>query len=460
MSDTSDNDPGYPTAKSLFRHFIVSLVLALIGRGWGRGDAVREVASRPHHHGGQVRQVSVRSIYRWLKRYEEAGFSGLQDAPRQSTRASHVLSKALLDFIASEHQSDPDASIPELIRRARQYGVISESESIDRTTVWRAMKRMGLDTRRRALPPDTRAFEYQDRLQMVMSDFVRFRAGEGRLKRLAIYFLDDATRYGIEVVVSTESGEGLKTVLRAFHAVIEAVGRFDCLYVDRGAGFVAHALHEVCAKLGIHCILGRAGYPEGRGKIERFNRSVRARELRSLTHPDVDPTFSALTLRLRHDLHQIYNHRPHEGIDGDTPYERWHSSQRRLQPIASDELERAFRQPLERKVTRHHLVSIDGVDYEVPRGLCDKKITIQRHLLEQDTEDRDVFSIRHRGEQIRLHPVDRYRNATSRRGLTQKPAAQESAVPKKTASHLAYDRALRPMTGPDGGYSDSNDQED
>ena len=460
MSDTSDNNSANPTAKSLFRHFIVSLVLALIGRGWGRGAAVREVASRPHPHCGEVRQVSARSIYRWLKRYEESGFSGLQDAPRRSSRASHVLSDALLDFIATEHEDDPAASTPELIRRARQYGIISEDESVDRTTVWRAMKRMGLDTRRRALPPDTRAFEYQDRLQMVMADFVRFRAGEGRLKRLAIYFLDDATRYGIEVVVSTESGEGLMTVLLGLHQVLEAVGRIDCLYVDRGSGFIAKALHSVCAKLGINCILGSAGYPQGRGKIEVFNRSTRPRCLCSLTHPDVDPSFGALTLRLRHDLHHIYNHRPHEGIDGDTPHERWHSSQRRLQPIASDELERAFRLPLERKVTRHHLVSIDGVDYEVPRGLADKKITIQRHLLQRDAEDQDAFSIRHRGEQIRLHPVDRYRNATSRRGLNRKPAPQESAVPKKTASHLAYDRALRPMTGPDGGYSDTENQED
>jgi hypothetical protein len=47
---------------------------------------------------------------------------------------SQTLPAALLDFLAAEKASDRYASVPELIRRALQLGVIGPHQCVDRTT--------------------------------------------------------------------------------------------------------------------------------------------------------------------------------------------------------------------------------------------------------------------------------------------------------------------------------------
>jgi transposase InsO family protein len=87
------------------------------------------------------------------------------------------------------------------------------------------------------------------------------------------------------------------------------------LYLDHGPGFIATAVAEVCRRLEIALIHGESRYPEGHGKIERFNRTVQSAVLRALDgRPDVDPACKALEVRLRHWLRQVYNHEPHESL--------------------------------------------------------------------------------------------------------------------------------------------------
>ena len=83
---------------------------------------------------------------------------------------SQVLDDKLLTFLAAERGRDRDASIPELLRRAEQYDIVPDASDIDRTSAWRAMRRMGVQTRRRKQPAgaDTRRFRYAERMQMVL----------------------------------------------------------------------------------------------------------------------------------------------------------------------------------------------------------------------------------------------------------------------------------------------------
>ncbi|MCO5164821.1 MAG: hypothetical protein M9894_00425 [Planctomycetes bacterium] len=67
------------------------------------------------------------------------------------------------------------------------------------------------------------------------------------------------------------------------------------LYLDRGPGFVAQVVAEVCRRLGIALLHGERRYPEGHGKIERFNQTGGHALLRSLSgRADVDPDCAAL----------------------------------------------------------------------------------------------------------------------------------------------------------------------
>ncbi len=329
-----ENDPSKPPIRpdpqSLFRYSLVSLLLNHEHRGLARPEAIAQVAAQRHIDlEGKDRSVSTRTLYRWLSAFEQGGPDALMPKPRQG--GPLVLSPPLLDFFREQKLADPRTSVPELIRRAHVTGQIVAGEKIDRTTVWRALRRMGIPTHRVKSPKvrDCRRFAYPHRLEMVLCDGKHFRAGVGRLKRVALFFLDDATRFGPEVVVGTSENAAL--FLRGLYLCILHYGLMIRLFVDNGSGFIALDAIAVARKLLVPLIHGSAGYPEGHGKIERFNRTCLEQLLRLLPgNPEIDPDVQALELRLRHFLREIYNHTPHEALDGATPSERFHQDPRAL----------------------------------------------------------------------------------------------------------------------------------
>ncbi len=434
--------------EALFRFRIVSAVELFESQGHGRTGAVRLVAAQ--NHGG--RTVSRRTIWRWLKVFDEGGLEALAPKSRATIDGSRALTDELLDFLAAERERDRDASVPELIRRARQLGHVHPDEAIDRTTVWRTMKRMGLATRPRRVPKnhDTRRFAYPERMQMVLLDFTHFRAGfKPALKRWAIYVIDDCTRKILGCAVAT--AENADSVLHTLAGVLRRFGKIDRVYCDKGPGFIATDLARALAGLNIPLIHGRTAYPQGHGKIERFNKSVKARLLRGLRRPEVDPDLGALGLRVEYDAFEIYNHLPHESLDQDTPQMRWSGCERELRPIDDDRLTKAFTIVEERRVSNDHIIQFGGHLWEAPRGLDGEKIEVHRRVLEDD-----ALYVVHRGEMVRLSPPDLAKNATDRRQQLKAPnpapGDEDNHPAPKTASTMAFEKAFEPMTGADGGY--------
>ncbi|HYC99642.1 MAG TPA: hypothetical protein VEB22_00315, partial [Phycisphaerales bacterium] len=76
---------------------------------------------------------------------------------------------------------------------------------------------------------DTRSFEYPHRMQMLLCDGKHFRAGKTRAKRVALFFLDGASRLGLHVVVWT--AEDAPFFLRGLYETIRRYGLFDIAYL-------------------------------------------------------------------------------------------------------------------------------------------------------------------------------------------------------------------------------------
>lgn len=440
------------TQEALFRYQVLSKVVLRQRWGWPRAEAVAATAAEDHlRFDATVRRVSVRTLYRWLRRFETHGYEGLRPRERARTPDSTVLSQEVLDFFVAEKRLDPTASIPELIRRARLQAILPPDQVLDRTTVWRAFRRMGLPTRPRpsVRDRDTRRFAYPHRMDLVLADGKHFRAGARRLRRVALFFLDDATRYGLEVVVCT--AENARSFLEGLYQTITHHGLMSGLYLDHGPGFIALDTVDVVRQLGAHLIHGEVAYPQGHGKIERFNRRVLTEVLRGLDRrPDVDPDCDALTLRLRHYLREVYNREPHEGIGGDTPQQRWQTDPQPLRfPESRAALRSLFVVHFTRRVSNDHIVSVDAVPYEVPRALAGQTVTLERHVLDA------TLSICHDGRRVALHPVDLAHNARQPRAKPRPEEAPTEHPPRKSSADLAFDGEFAPIVDPDGGFTDN-----
>ena len=159
--------------QALFRYQLVSAVQTRVLAGIALSEAIRDVIALPHPDAwGRLREVSERTLYRWLDAYQQQGVEGLEPAQRTRIADSAVLPVELLNFLRVEKKADPEASVPELIRRARWRGLLAEDETMSRVSVWRACRRMGLPLVRVCKPidQDMRAWSYPHRMFMVLAD--------------------------------------------------------------------------------------------------------------------------------------------------------------------------------------------------------------------------------------------------------------------------------------------------
>ena len=426
------------TTEALFRHKVVTSVLALVILGYERSIAIDKTTQSVHvTETGQVRVLSTRTLYRWLAEYQKGGIAALEPAKR--VLVSKALSDELIAFLKDEKAHDPDASIPELLRRAEQRNVISSDDKVHRATVWRALKRLEVPTSSRSAKQhaDIRRFAYPHRMRMVLVDGKHFRAGVGRLKRVAFFFIDDCSRRVLWAVVGPSESSAL--LLRGLYEVVRHFGLMDILYFDRGPGFIANDTHSVCTRVHIHFIHGKARYPQGHGKVEAFNKTAHHDILRAMARAEVDPDFGSLELRLRHYIEYQYNVRPHESLDGQTPEQRWQSDERELTfPRDHDDLRSRFVLTESRRVSGDNIVSVNRTRYEVPIGHRLKWIAVQRHLLDNSVK------IVHEGKLVQLHPVDLAHNAEAKRAR-QTTTKDESREAPKTAATMAYERCFGPV---------------
>ncbi len=442
--------------EALFRFLLVSRVRTAVGAGGGVTETVRQLSREVHlDFKGTQRTVGARTLFRWLAAYDARGLPGLVRKIRDAAISSTVLPEELLLFAKAEKEDDPRASVPELINRARALGVVGEQTRIDRTTLYRALLRMGVSTKRKktsAAGGDQRRFAWPHRMQMVLADGKYFRAGVKRQKRVAVFYLDDATRMGLEVVVGTS--ESTVLFLTGLHLVFSRYGKMSILFLDGGPGFISGDTACVVGNLGAHLIIGTASYPEGHGAIERFNQTALKDLLRHLDgRPDVDPDPGALTLRIRHWLRTIYNRSPHRFLDGATPEERFLKDETPLRLQESEqELCSRFFVTEQRKVAKDHVVPLFGVDYETPAGHAGTRITLYRHLLE------GTVHMLHQGLLVRLHPVDLAENAKSRRA--RKAAELPPKGPTRGSADITFANDFKAVVDPDGGFTDFKTRED
>ncbi len=438
------------------RYSVLAQLEALLLSGSSPSDAVRQIAEREHAYpDGRPVQASVRTLQRWRSAHAAGGIEALVPQSRKRTETSVTLSEDLVAFFRDEKQVDPRASVPELLRRARVRGIIAEDLPVDRSTAWRACRRMGLPTRARPSKRegDMRRWRYPHRMQCVLADGKHFRAGGARLRRVALFFLDDATRYGLDGLVGTS--ESVELFLHGLYEMISKHGLMDLLYLDKGPGFKSNDTFAVVqGALGAWLIHGTTRYPQGHGAVERFNRTADEQLLRSLDGSiEVDADCHALTLRVRHFLDR-YNNTPHETLAGDTPRQRWETGRLLRFPEDQADLYRRFvvREP--RKVSADHVIKADGRLWEAPRGLGGTWAEVTRHLLD------GRYWVLHEGRMVQLAELDPHANATGHRGYIgdDQPASSEG-IPA-TAARLAFDHDLRPLIDSDGGFRNEKNQQE
>ncbi|MHB8695669.1 MAG: transposase [Solirubrobacteraceae bacterium] len=331
-----------------------------------RGALVRSLAARLHAHpSGELRSVGRSTLDDWVRAYRTGGFAGL--APRQRASVPRTPRALLLqaEVLRRENPARTAAQIQRII--AASNGGVGPSQS----TVERHLRRQGLT--RAALTGERQAFgrfEASGPNERWIADCLHGPMIEGR-RAILFCVLDDHSRAVVGAgFAHAESTVRLEGVLRS---AFQARGLCARLYVDNGAPYASRQLARVCAALGIRLTHSTPGRPQGRGKIERFFRTLRQEVLVELdAHPRLGLT--ELERVLQAWIEQVYHRRVHSETKA-TPLERLGAFTPRY-PTAA-ELREAFLWSETRLVTKTATVSLLGNRYEVDQALCGRRVELR-----------------------------------------------------------------------------------
>lgn len=378
-------EPHDRQAIALFRYGLIADLIHLPAGSRGLYARLREKAAADYSIPCSKRiRVAPETLRHWLKDWRRGGFDALLPKGRADQGRSRALPQTVADALLSLKEQQPHLSIPQLISAVAAAGAVPDAVTLAPSTVHRLLSRAGLMDKVAGddaeSGKDRRRFAFAHPGQLWMSDVmhgpsVALPGSRTRRKTYLIAFLDDATR--VVPYCAFAMSENTAAFLPVFKQALMRRGIPQRLYVDNGANYRSQQLALVCARLGVALIHARPHQPQGKGKQERFFRTLRSQLIATLSAADTD-SLEALNRRLWAWVEAEYHHSPHRGLDGQTPLDRWAMSERppRLPDPALD-LDALFLFETKRRVQRDRTVSLNGTLFEVDAVLVGQTVTLR-----------------------------------------------------------------------------------
>lgn len=378
----------------LFRYGLIQEALDEALSTKQRGRLVRAIAARTHPgpFGTPVR-VSRATLDRWIRDYRSGGFGALVPAPR---RVLATTPARVLELAVALKREAPDRTAAQVATVLAAHGGVAPSAR----TLQRHFAAAGLTRARPDGAPLTvfGRFEADQPNVRWVGDALHGPRIAGR-KALLIAFLDDHSR----AVVAARWGyaENAVALRETLKIGLASRGRPAQVYVDNGACFVDNGLRRACAVLGIRLSHSQPGKPAGRGKIERFFRTVRDQFLVEISDDPDDPDGTGTIVGSLAELNslftawveQVYHQRVHTET-AMAPLARFLAAGPPV-PTPAELLTEAFRWAEWRTVTKTATVSLQGNLYEVDPALAGSKIE-----LVFDPFDLSDIDVHHHGRRV------------------------------------------------------------
>jgi transposase InsO family protein len=360
---------------ALFRYGLIApLVLETLPRGELTRRA-QEIAARlydiPH---ATRRQVSVDTLLDWTLRYRRNGLDALTPKPRQDRGRTRAVAPEAAALIERLKRENPHRTGTALLRELAPAGGLSAS------TLYRFLRARGLTERQLLLDKATahKKYEAEHANQIWQSDMLFGpwvqRSGGGKMQVFLQATLDDASR--LIPHAQFYPHQGLDSFLDCLRQAIAARGIPTRLYMDNAKIYRSPQLARIAASIGILIIHTPPYQPEGRGKIERFFRSVREQFLAGLDPPAL-LSIEPLNERLWHWLDTVYHRHQHSALQT-TPLLRWQRDIEQVRQLApATDLRRLFFYRVDRLVRRDSTFLLRNRFFEAPPQLAGQRIEVR-----------------------------------------------------------------------------------
>ena len=345
----------------------------------------------------QKTRISKETIRHWIRLYKSDGLASLIPKDRSDQGRSRAMDDDTCNALIVLRKEMPAATVPHLIDQMNRRKLVTPGTVLSSTTVYRFLHGHDLMNLTRALPVDRRRFEAELPNDLWQSDVMhgpKVQVDGRQKKTYLIAILDDHSR--LIVYGRFYLSETLASYLDALENALAKRGLPRKLYVDNGPAFRSKQLEYTTASLSISLIHARPYLPQGKGKIERWFKTVRSRFLPHVTAT----TLSELNGALDHYLAEDYHQNKHSAT-GQSPLARFASQIHCLRP-APENLKDYFRAVVLRKIAKDRTVTLDGRIYEGPVALIGKRVELLYHQT-----DLEAIEVRYKGKSYgTLRPLD------------------------------------------------------
>lgn len=315
------------------------------------------------------------TIYDWIRKYRQGGqqLQALYPKQRRDNGRSRRIDNQTAANLICLRKEMPQATVATMIQTMQQRRLVTPGTRLAHTSVWRFLKRRKLMAPA-AAPVDRRKYEAELANDIWQSDVMHgptVTVAGRRKKSYLIAFIDDHSR--LIPYANFYLSENLAAFLNAFELALVKRGLPRKLYVDNGSAYRSRQLEHICASLAIALIHATAYQPQGKGKIERFFRTVRMQFLPTIGKDiSLEDINSALNGWL-----DGYHQRRHSAT-GKSPWNRFTDNMQCMRP-APDNLIEHFRMVARRTVAKDRSVTLNGRLFEAPVALIGKRIELLYH---------------------------------------------------------------------------------
>lgn len=423
----ADRQAGRAREIGLFRYALIREAADSGLSSRERGRLVRALAEVEHTgpFGERVR-VSRTSLDRWVRAWRTGGFDALVPEPANAEPRTPA---GVLELAAALKRENPARTAAQVAAILNEHAPGSAPSP---RTLQRHFARLELNIRPDGMPAAAFGrFEAEAPNQMWTGDALHGPIVAGR-KTYLFGFLDDHSR--LLTGYRWCHAEDTLRLEAALRGGLESRGLPQIVYLDNGAAMVSSQLLRALAVLGIRLVHSRPGKPQGRGKIERFFRTVREQFLVEVT-PEVLASLDAPNpsegLRRLNELftawvETVYHHRIHSET-GQTPLARFHATPARAKKPTPQLLREAFLWSEARTVTKTATVSLHGNTYQVDAALVGRRVDLVFDPF--DLTDISVrFGDRHLGAAV-PHVIGRHVHPAARPETTGTSGVGDQARP-------------------------------
>jgi len=322
------------------------------------------------------------TVLEWLSSYEKSGkkLPSLYPKDRNDIGRTRVIDSETELALINLKKQYPSFSIPSIIKIINEKRIIKPGMHISHITLYRILKRNNLLEKEVSNTTDRRKFETELPNDLWQSDCLHGPKANvnGKLKKVFLFaFIDDHSRLIPHAQFYTS--ENIQCYMGCLLSALSKRGLPRKLYVDNGPYFRSHRLRFTCASLGISLIYAKPYQPEGKGKIERWFRTVRMQFLNSVSD-GID--FEELNKKFEYYLNYTYHLAIHSSTL-ESPLSRY-TRHVELVRSAPKDLSNYFRIKARRKVENDRTVALNGKLFEAPINMIGKYIDVLYHESDPD----------------------------------------------------------------------------